>query len=342
MSLQFDARPVFAGHQTFHPRFGWLKKSYDATTIDPAMFIREDAIVELGVGRNMVDSLRFWGQSFRIITNQSDIKTKSRSSSWYPTNLGFTLFDTDRGLDPFAENPATLWLLHWFGISRESFLPIWRIFFNEYSAIEFTTDEFAIFTEEQIAGTPWKSPVKTSIEKDIDCLIRMYCSRAARGRQTIDDLMDSPFRQLGLLTSSPAGPEVYRYVIGDKPFLSDLLITYCALDFLAINDPSSKTITTTRLSADSGSPGRILKITEYQIFSALEAVAHEIKGITVASPAGTSQLVLEDSTQEIAGRILLKIYNATKGDLKKFAVGIVGESARSINLNSVNKKVKAS
>ena len=45
---------IFARHETFHPRFGWLKKGFDRASIDSETFLREDAPVRLGVGKNMV------------------------------------------------------------------------------------------------------------------------------------------------------------------------------------------------------------------------------------------------------------------------------------------------
>ena len=62
MRLSEAARPVFARHETFHPRYGWFRKAYEATADDPAAFTRKDAPVELGVGKNMVKSIRFWVQ----------------------------------------------------------------------------------------------------------------------------------------------------------------------------------------------------------------------------------------------------------------------------------------
>ncbi len=43
--------PVFARHETFHPRFGWLKKGFDAATRDPEIFTREDEARNLGGGQ---------------------------------------------------------------------------------------------------------------------------------------------------------------------------------------------------------------------------------------------------------------------------------------------------
>ncbi|MBC8136407.1 MAG: DUF4007 family protein [Fibrella sp.] len=52
--------PAFSGHQTFVFRYPWLKKGVDALTRDPAVFRSPDAIVRLGVGKNMVDAIRHW------------------------------------------------------------------------------------------------------------------------------------------------------------------------------------------------------------------------------------------------------------------------------------------
>ncbi|WP_448571562.1 DUF4007 family protein [Trichothermofontia sp.] len=40
---------VFSRHETFHPRFGWLKKGFDRASDDPRVFLEEDAPVRLGV-----------------------------------------------------------------------------------------------------------------------------------------------------------------------------------------------------------------------------------------------------------------------------------------------------
>ena len=56
---QLNTAQVFARHETFHPRFGWLKKGFDKADRDSGIFLREDAPVLLGVGKNMVRSIRY-------------------------------------------------------------------------------------------------------------------------------------------------------------------------------------------------------------------------------------------------------------------------------------------
>ena len=39
-----SAKPTFARHETFHPRYGWFRKAYAVTKQDPQIFTREDAL----------------------------------------------------------------------------------------------------------------------------------------------------------------------------------------------------------------------------------------------------------------------------------------------------------
>ena len=57
----------FARHETFCPRYGWLKKGFDAVSQDPKVFDQPDAIETLGVGKNMIRAIRYWCMAFKII-----------------------------------------------------------------------------------------------------------------------------------------------------------------------------------------------------------------------------------------------------------------------------------
>ena len=58
----------FSGHQTFPFRYAWLPKGVTAVREDPRAFRRRDAIVRLGVGKNMVASIRFWCEALGLVT----------------------------------------------------------------------------------------------------------------------------------------------------------------------------------------------------------------------------------------------------------------------------------
>src|SRR5689334_12693567 len=59
--------PAFARHETFYPRFGWLKKGFDAAVADRMIFGRDDAPLRLGVGKNMARAIRYWCLAFKVL-----------------------------------------------------------------------------------------------------------------------------------------------------------------------------------------------------------------------------------------------------------------------------------
>ena len=57
---------TFSGHETFQCKNMWLKKGYDFVKAGKS-FNDDTAVVDLGVGKNMVASIKFWLKSFGII-----------------------------------------------------------------------------------------------------------------------------------------------------------------------------------------------------------------------------------------------------------------------------------
>ena len=92
-----NRRVKFSGHQTFVVRYGWLEKGYRFVS-DGKSFGSPDAIVDLGVGKNMVSSIRYWIDVCGIV-NGSD-----------PSELGQRLLDVKSGWDPYLEDNNSITL----------------------------------------------------------------------------------------------------------------------------------------------------------------------------------------------------------------------------------------
>lgn len=324
MSLEANALPVFAGHQTFHPRFGWLKKGFDAVLTDPEVFSRPDAPVVLGVGKNMVEAIRFWGLTFKVITAEGK-SSNSRSVRYSPTKFGFALLG-DGGLDPYLEDPSSLWLLHWMLCSPASTAPAWWLFVNEFNPVEFSDDVFFEFLKDKIDSSTWKSPSSSSLLKDVDALLRMYTRRNAKGRQTIDDLLDSPFRDLGLIHESATQPGYYRINGNAKPSLSSTAVLIAALDYIAMFDSDAKTISFTRLAYEDNSPGKVFRLSLEALSTLLVEASINVNGLNVANPGGVQQLVLSESPGAIASTVAASHYQAS--DQNPHSLNFIGRSAR--------------
>ena len=69
--------------------------------INQNKFTDSDAVVKLGVGKNMVQSIRFWLKAFGLLKDDE------------VTDIARYIFDDKGGKDPYAEDNFTLWILHY-------------------------------------------------------------------------------------------------------------------------------------------------------------------------------------------------------------------------------------
>lgn len=95
---------TFSGHESFACKTLWLKKGYDFTK-NRNSYNAPDAVVRLGVGKNMVASIRYWMRVFGLTQNDE------------PNSIADYIFDAENGKDPFIEDLGTLWLLHFLLVS---------------------------------------------------------------------------------------------------------------------------------------------------------------------------------------------------------------------------------
>ena len=150
----------FTGHETFHCRNYWLKKGLDH--IWSGQKFNDDAIISLGVGKNMVSSIRFWLRSFDVLDENDQ-----------PNQLAEKLFK-DKGHDPFCEDIGTIWLLHYLLVTNEkSTTP--HFVFNEFrkQRVEFHREQLLAFLERQCKAENANYHVN-SIKKDIGVFINNY------------------------------------------------------------------------------------------------------------------------------------------------------------------------
>ena len=190
MKLDLVCKPYFARHETFHPRHGWVKKAVDGAATDPHLFNQDEAVVRLGIGKNMVRSLRFWGMALKVLAEVP--RDTGRVPAIVPSSFGQAMFGGG-GWDPYCELPGTLWLLHWSLLKPPSSAPVWWLAFNEFPAVEFTAEELEHFVSERTQD--WSFTNESAIKKDVLCLLRMYASGQSK-RASFEDLVDCPFREL--------------------------------------------------------------------------------------------------------------------------------------------------
>src|SRR5687767_11509372 len=75
-----EAAAVFARHETFHPRHGWLKKGFDAALVDHRIFVQDDAAHVLGVGKNMARAIKYWCHAFKVLEDAAIADSRAKAS----------------------------------------------------------------------------------------------------------------------------------------------------------------------------------------------------------------------------------------------------------------------
>lgn len=309
--------PVFARHETFHPRFGWLRKGVVAAQGDADVFAAEDAPTRLGVGKNMVRAIRYWGRAFDVLRD-ADNPDRPRLARTAPSNLGATLFG-EGGWDPYLEDPATLWLLHWRLLRPPCLAPVWSLVFNTFGAVEFTEDDLVAFVRD-VTTRRWDDVADSSLRKDVACLLRMY-ARRPKARESIEDELDCPFRELGLIEPTGDGA-AYRFVLGARAGLPDDIVVHAALDFLALSGTTGRTATVPRLATVAGGPGRAFKLTESALGEAAERYAARPGArIGTSSPAGVLQLAFEGDPAAAALDVLESFWAGRTGTDRRLGGG---------------------
>lgn len=177
---------TITGHETFACRNFWLKKGFDFYQGNNS-FSNNNSVVQLGVGKNMVNSIRHWLKAFGFEKN----------------NRQFALLErifTDNGFDPYLEDINTLWLLHYFLI-RNKKASIYDLFFNKFNPrAEFSFLNFEYFLKSKFDEENFTYSPK-SLENDLKVFQSMYV-RPERLVKSLEDEYTGLFQELALFDLS--------------------------------------------------------------------------------------------------------------------------------------------
>lgn len=209
----------YRGHETFSIRKNWLAKGMEAVHENPGIFTDKSfaPMEELGIGRNMVVSLRYWMKAVGLTKEEKGEKSKKTETSFTP--LGKIIYKHDQ----FVEEAGTLWLLqNELATNREN-ATSWYFFFNEFNFTEFTKDDFvtALQNFDRMNGG---STALSSFDSDFECIVNTYVSRFKNAAEIDpEDNIESPFAELGLVDSIGSGKKLYRKVIPPKQNIPPLI-----------------------------------------------------------------------------------------------------------------------
>jgi hypothetical protein len=274
----------FSGHETFPFRYPWLKKGFDAVREDPGVFLRDDAITTLGVGKNMVRSIRHWCLTAGVLAESRD-----GGASLRQTDLG-TLLLADDGLDPYLEDPATLWLLHWQIASNRARATTWFWTFSHFHEPEFTREALSSALYRWTQTLPGKPVAESSVKRDVEVFLRTYVPSRQSRRDIVEDSLDCPLVELDLIIQ-PGGGQAYQFRRGAQRGLPDGILLYAVLCFWEAFSPTAETLALHDLARQPGSPGRLFKIDESSLVERMESMEKLTEGrLFYGETAGLRQL----------------------------------------------------
>lgn len=189
MSMKFRA------HETFFIRKRWISKGMKYVTISPDVFISKETnpMDVMGIGANMVKSLRYWLQAIGV-TREPPSGKRTQTL----THFGQLVFAHDK----YIEEIGTLYLLHYKLASNKELATSWYYFFNEFSLSDFVKDDFSaqisnyIKIEDDTANVALRS-----IEDDFTCIINTYVPRhkTMPDKISAENNIDCPFGEMGLI-----------------------------------------------------------------------------------------------------------------------------------------------
>lgn len=218
----------FAKHETFYVREGWLFKGMAAIerakneNQHSSIFLDVQAPEKLGIGQNMVKSLRFWMQATGLVEE----KLEERQRIQHLTSFGKLIWEYDR----YLEDNATLWLLHYNLACSQEQATTWYWFFNHFAPSIFDeTSCLEALRTWVISNYSDQEVAISSLKRDIDCLLQTYLP--SKSLHTPEELTESPFARLGILSRIDDGRQhKYRMERLDSSRLHPLILLYVLAD----------------------------------------------------------------------------------------------------------------
>jgi len=273
----------FSGHESFQCRNLWLKKGYDFV-VRPNQgegnFNHELAVIDLGVGKNMVSSIRFWMKAFELLDEESD----------QPTELANYLFGLE-GRDLFLEDQGTLWLLH-YKLVKASKASIYHLVFNHFRKhrIEFQKSHLINFITSECDRLDENHSPNT-IDKDVGVFFKNYVApEPGQNRDYIEDHYASLLIDLQLvkrIKSEEAGKEEwFKIESSDRELLPIEIFLYVILD----NEAYGNSVSLYKLMNEDNGPGNIFALTPDALVAKIHEVTRKFDGIVYNEDAGIREL----------------------------------------------------
>ena len=215
----------FSGHDTFHCRQQWLLKGIELIDNEELNGFHdlEGAILNLGVGKNMVLSIQYWLRAFGLIDEEKNL-----------TKIAELIFSEKKGYDRYLEDEGTLWLLQYLLCSLDK-ASIYKIIFADYTreriSNEFDERQILNFIKLKIAETTNRETSENTLSSDFKVFIQSYFA-GIRTSKSLEDDFNSPLIELNLISSISRENGIITYKLNKENRIDFPLeiFAYCLFD----------------------------------------------------------------------------------------------------------------
>ncbi len=209
------ARPIFSGHESFACKSHWLKRGYDFVNSE-RNFNDDDAVVHLGVGKNMVASIKFWLKATGLLKDTGLV------------DIAGHLLDDENGKDPYIEDTGTLWLLH-FLLIHTDYATIYRTTFVDYHRQRNIIEKSKLqnyIKHVCFEETGYKNLYNdNTVKRDIGVMLHNYCAKNGSNVNVED--CNSLFVPLNLVCETDK--DTYRFNYDTRSDVPSLIFLYALL-----------------------------------------------------------------------------------------------------------------
>lgn len=300
----------FSGHDTFSLRHGWLKKVYDRIKAQGKennnIFAVEQGMAEFGVGKNMVRAMRHWSLACGFIN-------EGKGGFVENTALADLILDDEKGIDPYFDFPATLWLIHWKIATNVTRCTTWHFAFTQFAKNPFQKVDLLMGVKGLAERQEWRVSPNT-LERDVDCFLSTYIPPASDKAVIFEDSLESPLAELRLFNRDGARGVVH-FNLGPKPSLSPGVFLFALFEYA--KNKQATILSLDEMFHDPMGPGRILKLDEASISTYLEEVEVITEGALTWRETGPLRQLFIDWDKLNPESILTTLSVASQPRLRK-------------------------
>lgn len=295
---------LFAGHETFHIRDGWMHKGISALSNDPYIFSNPHATDVLGVGKNMVNAIRYWMVATGI-ASESKEKAEGRSKSTFTlTDFGSIVAEYDR----YFEEDITLWCLQYNLATNVDKATAWYWIFNKFPITRFDSQTclnyLSRWANQQLKRN--KEIALPSLQKDIKCIARTYTEPVVKNqKQSPEDSFECPLSSLKLMDYLE-NTGSYKLNVGKRE-VPTASIAYAIHRYLEVLGDNQREVGFRDLLSADKAPGRAFLLNSDGLLECLDRLQDEY-GKKRFSYSRTASLNLMRVGEETAIDILQEAY----------------------------------